>query len=106
MAGARYPTRIFSLRTSGLEAAMASGVGKALVSACPSLSFGATRPADGKGSPNSFTSFRVIFLVAAQSVFVVRMVLITSSKRVGERRTLPRASFLARASFGSAREDL
>src|SRR3989304_2763687 len=66
--------------------------------------FCAIPPAEDKYSPNSFTSLRVMFLVAAQSVFVVRMVLITSSKRVGERRTRPRARFLARASFGSPRE--
>src|SRR3972149_2361698 len=104
---------------------MTSGVGKALVSAPalapgrlapagsrpergisvrPSLSFRAARPAKDKYSPNSLTNLKVMFLVAAQSVFVVRMVLITSSKRVGERRTRPRARFLARASFGSPRE--
>src|SRR5215211_47270 len=100
MAGARYPTRILSRRNSGLEAAMASGVGKALFAGAST----AWRLGVTIASPNSLTSFRVIFLVAVQSVFVVRMVLITSSKRVGERRTRPRARFLARASFGSPRE--
>src|SRR6266498_5237504 len=105
MAGARYPTLIASFRTSGLLAAMDAGVGKALLVALPrELRDDVSGGVAVDEAPNLSTSLRVIFFVAPHSVFVVRIVLTTSSKTVGERSTLPSERFLARTSFGSPRE--
>ena len=52
-------------------------------------------------SPNAAMRLRFMRLVAAHSVFVVKIVFTTSSKKVGERSTRPRASFFALRSFGS-----